>query len=80
VKAFEALSANSAFARFKDWDELFQHWQLNLKVIAQEIKSGEASVTFKQISDLDYCEVKPLLRLSERRMQYERLQAQLALD
>jgi exodeoxyribonuclease-5 len=80
VKAFEALSANSAFARFKDWDELFQHWQLSLKVIAQEIKSGEASVTFKQISDLDYCEVKPLLRLSERRMQYERLQAQLALD
>jgi exodeoxyribonuclease-5 len=80
VKTFEALPANSAFARFKDWDGLFQHWQLSLKVIAQEIKSGEASVTFKQISDLDYCEVRPLLRLPERRMQYERLQAQLARD
>jgi exodeoxyribonuclease-5 len=80
VKAFEALRANSAFARFKDWDGLLQHWQLSLKVIAQEIKSGEASVTFKQIGDLDYCEVKPLLRLPERRMQFERLQAQLAPD
>ena len=78
VKAFDTLSSNSAFAHFKNWDGLLQHWQLSLKIIAQEIKSGEASVTFKQIGDLEYCEVKPLLRLSERRMQFERLQAQLA--
>ena len=80
VKAFEALPANSTFARFKDWDGLLKQWQISLKVIAQEIKSGEASVTFKKIEDLDYCEVKPLLRLPERRMQYERQQAQLARD
>ncbi len=80
VKAFEALPANSTFARFKDWDGLLKQWQISLKVIAQEIKSGEASVTFKKIEDLDYCEVKPLLRLPERRMQYERQQAELARD
>lgn len=80
VKAFDALPANSPFAHFKNWDGLLTHWQLSLKVIAQEIKSGEASITFKQIGDLDYCEVKPLLRLPERRMQYERLQAQLVRD
>jgi exodeoxyribonuclease-5 len=43
-----------------------------LTSIAQEIKAGVASVTFNQEGDLDYCDVKPLLRLPERRMQFER--------
>jgi len=80
VKAFDSLPANSAFARFNNWDGLLKHWQVSLKIIAQEIKSGEASVTFNKISDLNYCEVKPLLRLPERRMQFERLQSQLTND
>ena len=80
VKAFNSLPTNSGFARFNNWDELLQHWRVSLKKIALEIKTGEASVTFKKISDLEYCEVKPLLRLPERRMQFERLQSQLNID
>ena len=63
--------AGSAFERFEDWASLKEHWHKSLTVIAQEIRSGVASVTFNKESDLDYCDVKPLLRLPERLLQYE---------
>lgn len=77
VLALTAVRENSAFKRFANWDALLQHWQLSLKAVAQEIKAGEAGVRFSQMEDLNYCEVKPLLRLPERRYQFERMQAKL---
>lgn len=62
------------FKRFDDWNALLQHWDNSLRTIAKEIKAGNASVTFKKESDLDYCDVKPLLRLPERLLQFEQLQ------
>ncbi|MGZ8983382.1 MAG: PD-(D/E)XK nuclease family protein [Methylotenera sp.] len=77
VTALAKVRANSAFKRFDNWDALLQHWHTSLTTIAQEIKSGVAGVIFNNESDLDYCDVKPLLRLPERRMQFERMQATL---
>jgi exodeoxyribonuclease-5 len=56
---------------------LLEHWYLSLSNIAQEIKAGEARVTVSKETDLVYCDVKPLLRLPERLLQFERKQAAL---
>lgn len=58
--------------KFPEWHALLQHWRDSLEAIADEIKAGEASVCFKDEAQLDYCEVKPLLRLPERKLQLER--------
>ncbi len=66
----------NAFKRFEDWHALIAHWEQSLLNIALEIRSGVASVTFENENDLAYCDVKPLLRLPERQMQFEHLQSQ----
>ncbi|HSI43452.1 MAG TPA: PD-(D/E)XK nuclease family protein [Methylotenera sp.] len=66
----------NAFKRFESWDALVNHWQLSLLNIASEIRSGVASVTFANETDLEFCDVKPLLRLPERQMQFEHLQSE----
>jgi hypothetical protein len=71
INVLSKSRAGSAFERFDDWASLKQHWHTSLTNIAQEIRSGVASVTFAKESDLDYCDVKPLLRLPERLLQYE---------
>ncbi len=58
--------------KFPFWHDLLQHWRDSLEGIADEIKAGDASVRFKDEDDLAYCEVKPLLRLPERKLQMER--------
>ncbi|HNV89159.1 MAG TPA: PD-(D/E)XK nuclease family protein [Methylotenera sp.] len=57
---------------FTHWQELLTHWKVSIEAMAQEIKSGEASIKFKDEKDLMYCEVVPLLRLPERKLQFER--------
>ena len=44
-------------------------------ILAGELKAGEAAVKFEDEKLLAYCEVLPLLRLPERRLQFERRQA-----
>ena len=75
VAALTALKASSSFKRFADWDSLMEHWYVSLTSIAQEIKAGVASVSFTNENDLAYCDIKPLLRLPERTLQFERMQA-----
>ncbi|MSP86709.1 MAG: hypothetical protein EXR38_06345 [Methylotenera sp.] len=77
VTDLSKVTANSAFQRFSDWDELLEHWYRSLSHIAQEIKAGEASVSISKEIDLAYCDVKPLLRLPERLLQFEHRQAAL---
>jgi exodeoxyribonuclease-5 len=54
-------------AEFPDWIAVVTHWRERLHAIASEIKRGEAGVSYAEEKDLQYCEVKPLLRLAERR-------------
>jgi len=56
---------------FPNWISVLQHWQMQLHAVAREVRQGLASVTFEKESALQYCEVKPLLRLSERQLQLE---------
>ena len=77
LPAIPVLAKANAFKHFEDWDALLQHWQTSLTSIAQEIKAGVASVTFNKESDLAYCDVKPLLRLPERLLQFEKMQIAL---
>jgi hypothetical protein len=51
---------------------LIRHWQTSIQAIALEIKPGKAAVRFENEDDLRDCEVKPLLRLPERKLQMER--------
>jgi hypothetical protein len=54
---------------------LLDHWRESLQAIARELRSGEAAVRVADPAQLRYCEVLPLLRLPERQLQFERLQA-----
>ena len=71
VRAFENLASNSVFKQFSDFPALIAHWKNSLQAIAMEIKTGVAGVIFENENDLMYCDVKPLLRLPERALQFE---------
>ena len=71
----KSIDKQKAFKHFENWQALMQHWHASLHHIAEEIKGGVASVTYEKDSDLEYCEVKPLLRLPERLLQFENLQS-----
>lgn len=58
------------------WQALLASWRTRLEALAEEIRSGEAGVWFEDERHLQYCEVLPLLRLPERRMQFDRMQGQ----
>nr|WP_294838497.1 PD-(D/E)XK nuclease family protein [uncultured Methylotenera sp.] len=59
---------------FVDWPHLLQHWKTSIEDIALELKAGEAATRFSDAAELMYCEVTPLLRLPERKLQFERFQ------
>ena len=80
VTAFSNLRADSVFKQFEHMPALISHWQECLNKIAIEIKTGVAGVIFEDENDLMYCDVKPLLRLPERELQFEQHQAQSLED
>ena len=77
VSGLTKVRENSVFYGFEDWDALLEHWYISLTNIAQELKKGVASVSIGNEADLAYCDVKPLLRLPERLLQFEHIQALL---
>ncbi|WP_024930975.1 PD-(D/E)XK nuclease family protein [Methylophilus sp. OH31] len=76
IKAFNH-EKNKLFdpAQFPDWPSVLAHWHTQITRTAQALKAGEAAVVFESEQDLDYCDVLPLLRLPERQLQFEHLQA-----
>jgi exodeoxyribonuclease-5 len=46
-------------------------WAERIREVAREVKAGVAAVVFEKESDLQYCEVKPLLRLADRQQQID---------
>lgn len=53
------------------WAARLAEWRGKLLALAAEIERGEAAVRFEDARDLAHCEVLPLLRLPERRAQFE---------
>jgi exodeoxyribonuclease-5 len=66
---------NQCFAAFADWDALQTHWRERIAAIADEFACGHAGVIVNDDTNLDYCEVLPLLRLPEREALRTRLPA-----
>ncbi|MBM3350850.1 MAG: DNA helicase [Betaproteobacteria bacterium] len=59
---------------FSNWSSLLAHWKTSIEAIAEELKGGVSAVRFSNENELMYCEVLPLLRLPERKLQFERFQ------
>jgi len=47
------------------WDEVMQYWRRAMHAIAREVSEGVASHVVRRMSDLQYCDVLPFLRLHE---------------
>ena len=62
--------------RFTGWQSVVAHWEARLNAIAEEIKAGHAGVWVKDESELEYADVKPVLRLAERRQQMEEMRSE----
>ncbi|MBI5107125.1 MAG: PD-(D/E)XK nuclease family protein [Rhodocyclales bacterium] len=71
VKALDQQRRRYGEHDFPDWAALRAVWAERIREVAREVKDGVAAVVFEQEGDLQYCEVKPLLRLAERRQQCE---------
>ena len=56
---------------FADWQAVLTHWRSSIQEIVLEVKFGAAAVIVADEADLKYCDVLPLLRLAERRAQWE---------
>ena len=56
---------------FPDWASVLEHWHERIHAVARELKAGDAGVRFEDEQSLRYCDVLPLLRLAERKMQLE---------
>ena len=60
--------------RFPDWQSIIQHWKNSITATAISLKNGDAAVTFDNENQLAFCDVKALLRLPERQLQFEQQQ------
>lgn len=82
VHALDSTQGRKRFeaARFPDWSAVLAHWRVALQAVADEILRGEAAVRCADERQLQYCDVRPLLRLSERRAQWQAMNAQPAPD
>jgi exodeoxyribonuclease-5 len=56
---------------FPDWSALRGLWAERITGVAREVRDGIAAVVFADENDLLYCDVRPLLRIAERRTQFD---------
>jgi exodeoxyribonuclease-5 len=66
VKPLAAQQRRYASADFPDWASLRRRWAAQIEELAGELHDGVAAVVFEKDSDLQYCDVLPLLRIAER--------------
>jgi exodeoxyribonuclease-5 len=71
VKALDAQRKRYAEDEFPDWETLRRLWAERITELAREVRDGVAAVVFDKESDIQYCEVRPLLRVAERKQQFE---------
>ena len=53
------------------WEHLLPSWQEQIFNAASGFLKGDASITFTDQKDLDYCSVKSILRLGDKKRQFE---------
>ena len=57
----------------KNWHELKLQWEEIIKTTADSYLKGECAVQFNEKTDFTYCQILPLLRLPEKKYQFEKL-------
>jgi len=57
--------------KISSWSELIIKWKYLLENISLSYKMGDCQVTFNKESDLNFCPVVSILRLQEKKHQYE---------
>lgn len=72
LAAFDSKTQRKLYPEetFPSWGAVLQVWRQRLEAIAAEIREGDAGICFSDEQALKYCDVKPLLRLDERRTQW----------
>ena len=55
------------------WQCLINSWCVDIHKLASNYLSGDASVIYTKEDEFKYCAVKPLLRIAERKWQFEKL-------
>ena len=53
------------------WSDLLASWEVDIHKLASGYLSGDARVIYNKEDELKYCSVKPLLRIAERKWQFE---------
>lgn len=71
VKALEQQRKRYGEDEYPDWDALRRLWAERITELAREVKDGVAAVVFDDEKALAYCDVLPLLRLAERKAQFD---------
>jgi probable DNA repair protein len=56
---------------FPDWQTLRNIWAQRLTEVAREVRDGAAAVVFDAAKDLEFCDVRVLLRIAERQQQFD---------
>jgi probable DNA repair protein len=71
VKSLSNQRKRYAEEEFPDWSSLRALWAERIAELAREVRDGCAAVVFADDKAIEYCEVKPLLRVAERRTEWE---------
>lgn len=71
VKALDAQRKRYAEDEFPDWETLRRLWAERISEIAREVRDGVAAVVFADDKSIEYCDVRPLLRVAERKAQFD---------
>lgn len=61
----DALDDRSSWEPAVSWDDLLQRWQTVMARLAEDFSAGKAINRAWRESDLEYCDVKPFLRLAQ---------------
>jgi len=71
LKSLDQQRKRYADDEFPDWDSLRRLWAERITELAREVRNGAAAVVFADEQALAYCDARPLLRVAERRRQWE---------
>jgi exodeoxyribonuclease-5 len=71
VKALDGQRKRYAADEFPDWTALRRLWAQRITEVANEVRDGVAAVVFANENDIEYCQVRPLLRVAERQQQFD---------
>ncbi|MDP1982070.1 MAG: PD-(D/E)XK nuclease family protein [Sulfuritalea sp.] len=74
LKSLDAQRRRYAEDEFPDWSTLRGLWAERIREVAREVKDGIAAVVFDDEKKLAYCDVLPLLRVAERKAQFDQEQ------